>query len=245
MLLGASFMLSTSVIAAGSPWSLGVGAAYSPEVYKGTPTNQTVIPIIGYEGENFFLRGFSAGYRINPRGSMHNVVFRLIYDARSFKPSDSDIADMKELNEREATVLGGVSYQLLTPAGMFETSAGTDVGNTHNGLYAELAWRLPYRTPFWGLTPSIGYSYNNEKLNNHLYGVSESESARTGGSIAAFDPGWDGQYFVGLSGYLNLTDSVTVTGGVRYTNIEGELEESPILDSTISTTANVGIVYTF
>ncbi|GLO61265.1 scaffold protein [Vibrio sp. MACH09] len=238
-------ILSTSALSAPSPWSIGVGAAYSPEVYKGTPSSRVVIPIVGYEGEHFFMRGFSAGYRINPAGSTHNLVMRLVYDPRSFKPSDSSIAAMKKLDKRESTVMGGISYQYLSPIGLFETGVGTDIGNKHNGLYAEAAWRLPYRTPTWGITPSIGYSYNDEKLNAHLYGVSKEESARTGGEIAAFDPSWDGHYFAGLSGYLMLMDNFMVNAGVRYTNIEGDLEDSPILDGTVSITANVGVVYMF
>lgn len=240
-----SAIFSTSIFAASSPWSVGVGAAYSPNVYKGTPSNRTVIPIVGYEGEHFFMRGFSAGYRLNPRGSVHNFVFRLIYDPRSYNASDSDDADMKLLDDRDATILGGMSYQLLTQVGMFETSVGSDIGSEHNGLYGEVAWRVPFRTPFWGLTPAVGYSYNNEKLNQHLYGVSKSESQRTGGNIEAFSPDAAGYYFIGLSGYLNVGDNVTFNGGVRYTNLEGDIEDSPILDGTESVIGNLGVTYTF
>lgn len=245
MCLAGAALICSPAIAANSPWSLGAGAAYSPNVYKGTSSDRVAIPIIGFEGEHLYLRGFSAGYRIMPRGSEHNVILKVMYDSRSFDPSDSDDANMKKLDEREATVLGGISYQWLSPVGVVEAGVATDVGNKHNGLYAELAWKLPYRTPFWGLTPELGYSYNDDKLNQHLYGVSKQESARTGGAIAAFDPSWDGHYFVGLSAYLNLTDHITVNGGVRYTNIEGELEDSPILDGTVSTKANIGIIYRF
>ncbi|USD42564.1 MipA/OmpV family protein [Vibrio sp. SCSIO 43135] len=226
-----------------SQWSLGVAASYSPAVYKDTPSNQTVIPVIGYEGEHLFLRGFSAGYRINPVGSVQNVVFRLVYDPRTLKPSDSDNEQIQKLDERDSTILGGVSYQLITMVGMFEATAGTDVGRTHNGLYAEAAWRLPIRKRGWAITPSIGYAYNSENLNNHLYGVSGEEAMRSG--LTEFDADWDGQYFIGASAYLHITPRVRVTGGVRYTNLEGDIERSPIIESGVNTTANVGVAYVF
>jgi outer membrane protein len=239
--------LSVSVGAAAemSIWSLGVGAIYSPAVYEGTPTNRVVIPVIGYEGEHLFLRGFSAGYRLNPARSTHNLVFRLQYDPRSLNASHSNNADIQKLDDRDSTILGGASYQYLAPIGLFSTTLATDIGDTHNGLYGEVAWRLPIRTKRWGITPAIGYTYNSERLNQHLYGVSESESAATGGNIAPFDASWDGQYFLGLSAYAMLSSNIRLSAGVRYTNLEGDLEDSPILDKTISTVANIGLTYSF
>ena len=241
--VGMALMLSASAGASISQWSLGVGASYSPAVYKDTPSNKAVIPVIGYEGEHFFMRGFSAGYRLNPVGSTHNVVFRAVYDPRTLKPEDSNNAVVKQMDKRDSTVLGGISYQLITLVGMFEATAGTDLGGAHNGLYSEMAWRLPFRRNGWGVTPSIGYAYNSDEINNHLYGVSQAEASRA--NIAQFDAEWDGQYFVGLSGYLHLTPNVRLAGGVRYTNLEGDIEKSPLIESGVNTTANVSIAYTF
>lgn len=226
-----------------SQWSLGVGASYSPAVYKDTPSNQTVIPVIGYEGTHFFMRGFSAGYRLNPIGSTHNIVFRAAYDPRTLKPGDSNDPAIRQMDKRDATIFGGVSYQLITMVGMFEATAGSDIGGTHNGLYGEAAWRLPFRGRGWGVTPSIGYSYNSDKINNHLYGVSAAEAQRAG--IEAFDADWDGQYFIGLSGYMHLTPNFRVGGGVRYTNLEGDIENSPLIESGINTATNITFVYLF
>lgn len=241
--LGASLSMTANVNAKVSQWSLGVAASYSPAVYRDTPSNKAVIPMIGYEGEHFFMRGFSAGYRLYPVGSPQNIVFRAVYDPRTLKPEDSDNADIQQLDERKASVLGGVSYQLITLVGMFEATVGSDLGFQHNGIYAETAWRLPIRRKGWAITPSIGYSYNSERLNNHLYGVSAEEAGRTG--LNEFDADWDGQYFIGLSAYAHLTPNIRITGGVRYTNLEGEIEKSPIIESGVNTTANIGVAYVF
>lgn len=226
-----------------SQWSLGVAASYSPAVYKDTPSNQTVIPLIGYEGEHLFLRGFTAGYRLLPVGSPQNIIFRAAYDPRTLKPEDSSNPDIQLMDERKATVLGGVSYQAITMLGMFEATLGSDLANRHNGIYAEAAWRLPIRRGGWGVTPSLGYAYNSSRLNNHLYGVSAAEAARSG--LSEFDADWDGQMFIGASGYFHLTSSVRVTGGLRYTNIEGDIEGSPLIESGVTTSANIGVAYVF
>ena len=235
--------MSTSANAKISQWSLGVAASYSPAVYKDTDSNKAVIPVIGYEGEHFFMRGFSAGYRLNPIGSPQNIVFRVYYDPRTLKPEDSGDPVVSLMDERESSVLGGISYQLITMAGMFEATAGSDIGGKHNGLYAEMAWRLPIRGRGWAVTPSFGYAYNSDKINNHLYGVSKKEAARTG--IDHFDADWDGQYFIGASAFMHLTPNVRVTGGVRYTNLEGDIEKSPLIESGVYTSVNVGVAYVF
>ncbi|MEZ9413795.1 MipA/OmpV family protein, partial [Vibrio sp. 10N.286.49.E1] len=43
----------------------------------------------------------------------------------------------------------------------------------------------------------------------------------------------------------HVTPNVRVTGGVRYTNLEGDIENSPILESGINMAANVGVAYVF
>ncbi|ENQ5772540.1 MipA/OmpV family protein [Vibrio fluvialis] len=235
--------VSTFAHAEMSQWSLGVAAAYSPAVYKDTPSDRTVIPLIGYEGEHLFLRGFTAGYRLFPMGSDHNIVFRLAYDPRTLKPEDSDDPQIRLLDKRKSTVLGGVSYQMRTFVGMWEASVGADVAGRHDGMYAEIAWRLPLRFDNWGITPAIGYSYNSDKLNNHLYGVSAEESARSG--LAEYEADWDGQYFIGATAYWSVTRSIRISGGIRYSNLDGDLSASPVVGRDTSTMGTLGIAYVF
>lgn len=239
----AALLMATAAQAENSPWSVGIAAAYSPAVYKDTDSDRTVIPVIGYEGEHLFLRGFNAGYRLFPRGSEQNIIFRLAYDPRTLQPEDSDDAQIRQLDKRKSTVLGGVSYQLRTLAGVWEASFGGDVAGRHNGMYGELAWRMPFNFGNWGLTPSIGYSYNSSQLNNHLYGVSKAESDRTG--LREFDAGWDGQYFIGASAYWQITQNIQVNGGIRYSNLDSKVSDSPVVGSSAATMGTVGIMYQF
>ncbi|WP_425445515.1 MipA/OmpV family protein [Vibrio fujianensis] len=239
-----SFLLiSSAVNAEVSQWSLGLAAAYSPAVYKDTPSNRTVIPVIGYEGEHIFLRGFDAGYRLFPRGASQNIVFRVAFDPRTLKPSDSDDPQIRLLDKRKATVLGGVSYQLYTMLGMWEASIGSDIAGRHNGVYGELAWRFPLRFKGWGITPAIGYAYNSDNLNNHLYGVSAQEAVRSG--LEKYDANWEGQYFVGASAYWAVAHNIRISGGVRYTNLAGGISESPVVGRDAGTMGTIGIVYLF
>jgi outer membrane protein len=137
-----------------------------------------------------------------------------------------------------------VSYQYTTRYyGQFELTFAGDLFGQHDGLYAESAYRYPLRGERWMFTPTIGYAWNSSKLNNHLYGVSSSEAART--NVDTFNPDGDAEFFIGARGLLKITQHISFSAGVRYTNLEGDLEKSPLLKKTDSTSFNLGLTYSF
>jgi outer membrane protein len=60
LLIAAILITSTSVMA--DEFALGVGAAFNESPFKGYNENVTAIPLISYEGENFYVRQASAGW---------------------------------------------------------------------------------------------------------------------------------------------------------------------------------------
>ncbi|TCV29210.1 MipA/OmpV family protein [Vibrio crassostreae] len=229
--------------AKGSEFGLGLTAAYSPNVYKGGDTEVTPFPLLSYDNGHFFIEGVQAGYRLAPKGSVNNIVFFAAYDPRTLDAGESGDADIKKLDDRDSTFMGGAAYVLTTNIGEFRVGAGTDIGSVHNGLYVETRYSYHMNFGAFGLIPAIGYSLNSDKLNEHLYGVSAAEASRT--RFDEFKPDWSGRYFVGLSGYMYLSKHLRLTGGVRYENLDSEIEKSPILDSTTSVMGNVGVTYLF
>lgn len=234
-------LASTTTMAGG--FSAGVMTSYSPAVYLGADRNVVLFPMIGYEGEHLFLRGTSAGVGLLPLGSPLNVIFRAEYDPRALDPEDSDDSDIKKLDERKSGVLGGVTLQAVNSAGTFEATVGSDIASNHNGIYAEAVWKKPFHYGFYGFTPEIGYAFNSDKLNNHLYGVSQAEAERT--RFDAFDGGWSGQLFVGFNAYTHLTRNVRLVGSLRYSKLDSELADSPIIENNDSVSGTLGIAYVF
>ncbi|SDH92770.1 outer membrane protein [Vibrio xiamenensis] len=223
--------------------TLGPIASYSPDVYHGSDREVNPFLMIGYESKYVFVRGLSAGVRLRPLASAQNIIFRVRYDNRTFKPQDSDDARMRLLDERKETVLAGASYQLRLPFGLFDIGGGTDIGDHHNGLYAEATLLVPLGWQRWRVSPQIGYTYNSDRINNYYYGVSKAEAARSG--LKAFDADWDGQYFIGVSGTYSLQPNLLIMASVRYSNLDHDLEQSPMLRRTVMTSGYVGVAYRF
>ncbi|MGF1765636.1 MipA/OmpV family protein [Aliivibrio kagoshimensis] len=240
ILISAATLLPFS---AHAEFGLGLTASYSPNVYKGGDTEVTPFPLVSYDNDRFFIEGVQLGYRLAAKGSTNNIILAVTYDPRMLDAGESDNLDIKKLDDRDASFLGGVAYVLNTKAGQFHAGIGTDIGSVHNGMYAEAKYSYHINMGAIGLIPAIGYSYNSDKLNEHLYGVSVSEAART--NFNEFKPDWSGRYFVGLSGYMYLSKKMRLTGGIRYENLDSEIEKSPLLESTTSVIGNVGLSYLF
>lgn len=47
-----------------SPWGIGVAAAVSDSPYVGEGTRVIPVPLLSYEGERFYFRGITAGWRL-------------------------------------------------------------------------------------------------------------------------------------------------------------------------------------
>lgn len=239
-------VLYTALLApfsAHADFGLGLMASYSPNVYLGSDTEITPFPMVSYDNGHLFIEGVSLGYRLAPKGATHNIVVAASYDPRMLEASKSDNLDVQKLDDRDSSFLGGVAYVLNTEVGQFHAGIGTDIGSVHNGMYAEAKYSYHINLGAIGLIPALGYSYNSDKLNEHLYGVSAEEASRTG--FNEFNPNWSGRYFVGVSGYMYITKNMRLTGGVRYENLDSEIEKSPILSSTTSVMGNVGMSYLF
>lgn len=243
VLATAAVVVSVPAVAQQQGLSVGASVSYGESIYKETSDSSAVFPMLSYDNGQLFVRGLAAGIRLNPKGSTHNVVAKIHYDPRSFDPSDSDDTSMQLLDERDASVLGSISYQLLTPAGMFELTGGGEILDEHDGKFATIAYRLPLRTGKLSVTPFTGYTYYDDKFNNHRYGVSAAESIRSG--ITAFDADKGGEFFAGASVNFALTQQLMLSSSLRYLSLRGEIKDSPMLEKTESTAVSLGLSYRF
>ncbi|AUI85891.1 hypothetical protein BS333_05580 [Vibrio azureus] len=244
-LLLVSTLLVSAYSNANSTLSLGVGAVYSPSPYIGMDTQVTPLPSIMYRDEHFSIEGTTASYSFNGQGAPVEFFAKVGFDPRIMRPSDSSDVDIKKLDKRKTSFLGGAGVKFHfrgTPA-YVESTIATDISGVHNGHYGEIKAALPLRMGVFGITPSIGYQINSAGLNDHLYGVSREEASRTRFNEYSMD--YEGDYFVGLGGYMYLTKNITLMGSLRYLSLEDDLKNSPILSDTDSVTGYLSVNYTF
>ncbi len=211
--------------------TLGIIATQSQSVYKDTDSQSTLFPNVSYDTEHFYLRFPEVGYRILPKQSVQNITIGLSYESTGFDPDDSNDANIQLLDDRDASIMAFASYRL----GPITTKIAQDVSGEHDGYYAQISTGYPIQMAAWRVIPSIAYRYMDNKMSNHLFGVSQTESNRTGGAIDAYKS--DAVSFIryGVRGIYPASQNINLMVGLSHTHYTDKILKSPIVeDNTVS-----------
>lgn len=236
-----SLLLPSSVMAqAVPPWTLGAISNTSSSVHLDTDKETKALPLIVYQGEHVYFQGIELGYRLLPLQSFHNLSFGLSLENESYDPDDSDNVDVRKLDDRDITLMSVAAYRI----GPVTFKAGQDILGEHDGFFAEVKAKLRLRVNEIGVSPEISYRYLDKKLSNHVYGVSQAESDRTGGNIAAYDSGSTQKMSVGVAVNYPLTKSAFVN--LKYTHSRyNDITNSPIVEDDKSNAVSIGALMRF
>lgn len=233
-----ALVLSSNVI--GADLSFGAIGTRTSSVYKDTPPKNNAFPFVSITSKRAYLKGTEVGYSLRPNGSPQNLALIVEYNMDGFDPDDSTNAAMQMLDKRKATAMAGVH---LTYNFVFAKLV-QDIGNRHDGYYAVVGAGYPINVSAWTITPSISYKYLDKKMSTHLYGVSQSESFRTGGAFPEYNSTNTKEVKVSVRGNYIITPSFSVLVGVSHTDYKDVLD-SPIVTKDYSYGASAGIIYTF
>ncbi|RCX08864.1 outer membrane protein [Marinomonas foliarum] len=221
--------------------SLGVIGAKSESVYKETSSRSASLPNIGYEGEHFYLQLPELGYRFLPRQSLQNFAVGISYEGLSFDPDDSSNTSIQLLDERDPSIMAFASYRL----GIFSTKVAQDISGKHDGYYAQVGLGYPIPIGTWKIIPSFSYRHMDNKMSNHLFGISRSESIRTGGAIAAYDSGAISQIRYGVRAIYPITSNANLILGISQTKFDDDILKSPIVEDNTVNAASLGFIFSF
>lgn len=227
---------SASVMAqAVPPWTLGAIATTKSSVHLDTDEETEVWPLVVYQGEHVYFQGIELGYRLLPLQSFQNLSFGLSLENENYDPDDSGDTNVNALDDRDLTLMTVAAYRI----GPVTFKAGQDVLGEHDGFFGEVTAKLRLKVNEIGVSPAISYRYLDEKLSNHIYGVSQTESDRTGGSIAAYDSGSTQKISYSLA--MNYPVTQTVFINFKYTHSRyNDITDSPIVEDDKSNAVSLG-----
>lgn len=227
---------------AAGPWSVGAGVGVLESPYKDYDREVVPVPVITYEGDNFWLRGLGGGYYLWNDDS-DKLSITAYYSPFHFRPKDSDDWQLRQLDKRKATLMAGLSYIHNTQYGFLRTTLAGDTLDNSNGITWDLAWLYRYTNGGLTLTPGIGAEWSSENQNEYYYGVSGHESRSSG--LRTYDPDSDWSPYLELSASYQLNDSWSVYGVGRYTRLGDEIKDSPMVDKSWAGAFSTGVTYSF
>ncbi|MDU4841625.1 MAG: MipA/OmpV family protein [Leclercia adecarboxylata] len=240
--LGIIVATSVSTAYAENQWSVGAGVGVINSPYKQYDRDIYPVPVITYEGDNFWFRGLGGGYYLwNDQTDKLSVM--AYYDPTHFKPGDSDNYQLRQLDKRKSTMMAGVSWVHNTEYGFLRTALAGDTLDNSNGYIWDLAWLYRYTNGGLTLTPGIGLEYSSDNYNDYYYGVSHKEARRSGLHSYDADDGWNP--YLELTASYKFAPDWNVYGTGRYSRLSDEVKDSPMVDKSWTGLMSVGVTYSF
>ena len=224
------------------PLTLGASVIYAQSPYKGGQDRYLPVPVINYEGDDFWLRTLQGGYYLW-KDQQDQLSLTLAGSAQEYDPGDNDLGNMNGLDKRRMTLMGGVEYRHIADWGIVRTNLLGDVLGKSDGIVWDLTYLYRFDFGDFSLTPGIGATWTSSNQNRYYYGVSGHESARTG--ISRYQPDDSWSPYVELSANYRLTDRWNAGIYARYTRLADEIKDSPMVDNNSQLTAWTGVSYSF
>ena len=224
-------------------WVVG-GTFFSAEnLYEGEGRESGFVPTLRFNGEKLFVRNSSIGYSIHQWnhfsvGAIAGLHGSFLSDEDNFDDNQSLIG----LEERDATIDGGIYLNHTTDMGRLNLTVLTDLGSKHDGQSAGLSYTFDLTAGKWSINPSVGVQWLSNNIVDHHYGVSASEetitrSAYSGGSALNWQAGIRGRYEINDHWDINLA-----TGNTR---LDSEVSNSSIVDEDTVYHGSVSVRYNF
>ncbi|MCE0494837.1 MipA/OmpV family protein [Vibrio salinus] len=236
--------LCSSYASAGASVGLGGGFGHHSE-YKDYDGDTQYFPLINYEDNMFYFHVLSGGIFLL-KDDYNAVTLGLSYFPKEFDASDSSDVRLQLLDDRDSTGMIDIGYRYMDPVlGTISTRISADfLDETDGGWKIDMGYskRLPV-SEFFMLTPGFGVTWFNDDLNDHLYGVSSVEASRS--TLNEYHPDGSVSTYAELSADFIISESISLSASGRYTWLDSEVTNSPMVDSDHSVGAFVGINVSF
>lgn len=241
---------SETPVAPASHWSFGVGGVIRNSEYAGEDNRSLVVPYIGYEGERFYWRGATAGYRFIDREnfSLAGIIAGRLdgIDADDFGVAELARRgiDRRLLEDRDHSADAGVSATWKGAAGELEIDLRADITDTSGGYQCGINYRYPIRFGRVTIAPGIGVTALSEDMANYYYGTLDEEVAR---GVVDYKPGSVAIPHVGVSAVVPFAQRWAFIANAQYRALPDEIQDSPLVeeDTDNVTTLFIGISRSF
>jgi outer membrane protein len=237
----ASAMVCAQSAQAGT-WSLGASALVSPDPYRGYQDRVYPVPVINYEGDDFYFRTLTAGYYLW-KDQQNQLSLMGYFSPLGYRPGDSDDDRMKQLNKRRGTLMAGLAYSHFAEWGILRTTFTGDTLNYSNGMVGDFAYLYKFDLGDFTLVPGVGVAWSSKNQNKYYYGISENESRRSG--LDSYTPSDSWAPYVELSANYQINKDWDAFFVGRYISLSSEVKDSPMVDKSYTGVLMTGVKYSF
>lgn len=223
-------------------FSLGGALKSSKQPYKAYDTKNTLLPYVNYKTNSFYVIGLTAGYYLY--SDVNNKVSAMVYlPGNYFSPKKSKDKQLRELDKRSYSLMGGVTWVYDYGGGGFKNSIAVDTLGKSNGIQFDSSIYYKLTSGGFSFVPALGVKFNNGKYNNYYYGVSDNESARSG--LNEFNAKSSANPYVALGFEYLLSENVFIFSQGSYAALPDRIKNSPMVHGRDEYSLTSGFVYNF
>lgn len=225
-----------------SGFSLGLGGSLITNEYKDMQGNSTLLPLLGYESEYFYLRGVAGGIHFF-RNDWLELNAQLSYLPQHFYAGDSGNWAMRQLDNRYSTLMGGFNGRITSEIGIISATLSTDLLGYSNGTLLDAAYTYPIAIERLNIAPTIGFQWNDTNYNKYYYGIENSEARRSG--LETYNPESSCSPYAQLSARLNFNENWSALASMRAMFLNQEIYDSPMVEKSEKYSFSLGALYSF
>ncbi len=220
-------------------FAIGLTLSNTSRNYEGIGNQTARLPYFSANWRGLYVEGLNVGYKLS-KGE--KVSWDLIAVPRFLGYSETNSPVLTGLDDTDYSYHGGISANWETGIGRLNVQALTDLLNESSG--SEIIATLSHAYQFGGLTlsPAVSVNWQDATLVDHYYGVTAAQATP---DRAAYEGDSVFNTAVSLTAGYALTDSFQLIGQARADQYGSEIEDSPLVDENTTTSATIGLVYTF
>ena len=222
---------------------LGAGFRFGQSPYLAADNDDQreldLVPLYLYEGKYFFARGAAGGLHVvNSDDFEFNVLAR--YRFQQLDPSRNEFYD--GLEERRQTLDAGVQFRMSKAWGQLTLEWLTDALDRHKGQQAQVAYRYNFEAGRWSISPFISWTYQDKKLTDYYFGVSETEATIDRPEFSAGSSQW---LAFGVNTAWHFSERIVFFANVGFSGVDTDVMDSPLVEESGFSQFFIGGTYTF
>jgi MipA family protein len=221
------------------PWMLGIGGSYSDGIYRGIDSEFSLLPLISYRGERFFLQGPKLGYKIF-KGDDFSVALIGNYRMQGYDSGDSPY--LSGMSDRDSTLEAGATATWDAPFGKLQFGILSDLQDNHGGYEIKLSLSKRYRYGRFSVVPTVAALWQSSDMSDYYYGVTTAQATT---DRSAYEAEGALIYRGGVSLNYMLTDNWVISSRISAELYPDEISNSPIVEDDFSTSGLLGLGYRF
>lgn len=221
--------------------SIGIAATQSSQPYRSYKNDVIPVPLITLEGERFFLRGLSVGYKLH-QGAASTLSLTAAPVLNRYRSDDSSDPRMKQLHDRGFLGAAGIEWSANGELGRLTLQAQAEFTGV-GGYMADVKYAYPISMGGIVLMPEIGAGYQSKEINRHYYRVSAGEAARSG--LSPYSPDEGVTPYAGITLLMPLSEKWSAAATVRRSVLSDSITDSPMVNAKYQDAAIVSLSRAF